>query len=153
MQTSIELRDLFSYSNIPILILLGILLLWILGYGIYLFQHRQKKIVVVPIQTKDYDQIRLKYFNKLNQLQIQVQNGQIPTRKAYQTLSSIIRNFLYEVTNVQVQNYSLQEIERLGIPSLTQLVREYYHPEFAQISEGNVLKSIERTREVMQKWR
>lgn len=112
---------------------------------------RPKKLVIVP--AKNIYEIKQKYFIKLDQLTLQVQNKTISNRNAYQLLSSIIRNFIYDVTGIRVQNYSLAEIESLNISFLTDLVKEYYDPEFAKESGGNILTSIERTRGVIQLWK
>jgi len=56
------------------------------------------------------------------------------------------------MTNIKVQNYTLSDIEKINIPILYELVKEYYEPEFSKSSEGNILISLEKTRKVMESW-
>ena len=51
-----------------------------------------------------------------------------------------------------MQNYTLKEIKKLNMPKLYNLIKEYYIPEFANISSGNAEKSIAQAREVIRKW-
>ena len=94
----------------------------------------------------------VKYLTKIDNLIINFNNSKLSSRKAYQELSSIIRNFIYEVTNIQVQNYTLKDISTINMPILYQLVSEYYNPEFSKISKGNITLSINKTRMVIEKW-
>ena len=64
----------------------------------------------------------------------------------------IIRNFVYETTNIKVQYYTLEEIRPLNMDQLTKLVEEYYVPEFAKDSTTKIETSLKHTREVIEKW-
>ena len=64
-----------------------------------------------------------------------------------------IRMFVYEVTGIKVQKYTLTEIRRVNIPQLTNLVREYYEPEFAREARADVKTSLYRTRMLIESWR
>ena len=150
MQVTVNLKDFFHYSYLPILIFF-ILTLFLIGLYFLLFRKKKTK-VIKKAEAKNIPLIKEKYLVKLDQLILQLNQQRISNRHAYQSLSNIIRNFVYEMINIQVQNYSLQEIERLQIPILTELVREYYEPEFSKISRGNILSSIEKTKEVIRRW-
>ena len=80
-------------------------------------------------------------------------NKVITERVAFQRLSSLIRNFIHETTNIKVQNYTLKEIKLVNMPVLYELVSEYYDPEFAVASDGNFIKSYNKTRMVIERWR
>lgn len=153
MQVKTELRGLFSYSFIP-LIITSIILIIILF--IYFIRKGKKKIKKVPTiikpSIKDINQIKHKYLDDLNKVLLDVNNDKIANRHAYQKVSIIIRHFVYEATNIKVQNYSLSEIKDLNMPMLYELINEYYDPEFSKMSKGNIIKSIEKTREVIEKW-
>lgn len=71
---------------------------------------------------------------------------------AYQNLSKVIRNFVFEATHIKVQNYTLDDIRKLNMPILYELISEYYNPEFANISNGNFIYSIEKARGVVERW-
>ncbi len=146
------LRPMFSYSLLPIIIL-------IIGIGTLLFfllkskKEKEKTPIIIKPPTKNLFEIKNRYLAVINILENDIKNNKITKRKAYQRLSIIIRNFTYEVTQIKVQNYSLQEIKKLGITTLSLLVEEYYHPEFAKESMAEINNSINKTREVINKWK
>lgn len=151
MQTSVKLQDPFSYSIYPIFIILAILII----YTIILFLKRKKKDNSKTILRKpviNLEKVKLKYIKKLQELEQKIDKNKISTRTAYQSTSIIIRHFVYEVTNIKVQNYTLAEIANLEMPELYELVKEYYIPEFAVQSLGDIKESIEKTRKVIEKW-
>lgn len=152
MQVTSELLPMFSYSLIPIIIL--IILLVILFFIII---HKPKKKVTTPINVvipprKNLFDIKNRYLTHVNDLLKDVNNNKISNREAYQKLSIYIRNFIYETTNIRVQNYTLSEIKKVNIPILYELVSEYYDPEFSSESGGNIVSSIEKTRMVIARW-
>ena len=73
-------------------------------------------------------------------------------RGGYQDLSGLIRDFVHDATGIKVQNYSLREIQKVGIPGLTALVQEYYEPEFARQSMADIRASMFRTRKAIELW-
>ena len=157
MQTSVKLQDPFSYSIYPVLIILVLLVL----LTVYIiFKYRRKNNIpknieetkIKEIDEKDIIKIKEKYLKKLQTVEEKLNSNKISVRHAYQMLSAIIRYFVFEVTNIKVQNYTLREIEKLKMPALTELIEEYYAPEFAEYSLGNIKASIEKTRKVIEKW-
>lgn len=153
MQVKTELQGLFTYSYIPIIITLVIL---IIIFFIYIIKVRKKKIKkrpnIVKPSVKNMNEIRQKYLNNLDGLLQNINNNKISNRHAYQILSATIRHFVYDSTNIKVQNYSLSEIKDLNMPILYELINEYYDPEFSKISKGNIIDSIDKAREVIKKW-
>ncbi len=152
MQVTTELNPLFSYSLIPILILL-IIIAGILF--IYILTSPKNKEIIIPIKVpdkEDINTIKNKYLKEISKLIKKVETNSINNRLAYQELSLIIRNFIYEMTNIKVQTYTLQDIKYLNMPYLYELVQEYYNPEFAFNSSGNILNSINKTKGVIEKW-
>ena len=143
-----NIMPMFSYSSsIIILLLLGMI-----GIIIYLIMTRkrpEKPIMIVKPPKRDLLTIKNNYLKQLDNLK---NDKEISNRKAYQTLSLIIRNFVYEVTQIKVPYYSLEEIKQINLPELTKLVEEYYHPEFAKEPQGTLDYSITKTREVIEKW-
>lgn len=157
MQTSVKLQDPFSYSIYPVLIILVLLVL----LTVYIiFKYRRKNNIpknieetkIKEIDEKDIIKIKEKYLKKLQTVEEKLNSNKISVRHAYQMLSAIIRYFVFEVTNIKVQNYTLREIEKLKMPALTELIEEYYAPEFAEYSLGNIKASIEKTRKVIERW-
>lgn len=154
MQIDTSLQEPFSYSIYPILFFLGLLLLPILVYFLkkYIKIPKKKQSVYNYYVTKDIYTIKYEYLNKLNMLESELDGGMITSRKAYQELSMTIRLFVYELTGVEVQSYTLKEIKKLNIPVLYELIKEYYDPEFSKLSKGNIKLSIDKTRGVIQRW-
>jgi hypothetical protein len=60
--------------------------------------------------------------------------------------------FVFEVTDIETQNYTLDEIKKLNMPGLYELIEEFYEPEFALKSVGDFDNSIEKARSVIKKW-
>lgn len=155
MQVETELRDMFSYSFIPLIVIALLIVITIILLKVYRPRKRKENItskVVIP-PKKDMIKVKNKYLEEVDKLLDGVNSGEIKNRKAYQLLSKIVRNYIFEATNIKVQNYTLSEIEKVNIPSLYELVKEYYDPEFCKESLGNIIDSIKRTRGVIEKWK
>lgn len=150
MQIQTELKPMFSYSFIPILIIM-IAIISIIIIPKLTKKKEIKKQIVIP-NHKDLMEIKKRYLFKIQELENNFNNKKITNRKAYQELSNIIRNFIFEATNIKVQNYTLKEIEKINMPILYDLVSEYYDPEFSIISEGNIISSINKTKTVIERW-
>lgn len=155
MQTSVNLQPPFSYSIYPIILIC----LCIILFTIYLLIKRNKqkkrvedKIKVEEIKNVDINEIKRKYLEELDVIESQLNTNMIHIRIAYQDISRVIRHFVYKVTNIHVQNYSLKEIKDLDMPMLYELMQEYYVPEFSKYSYGNVKDSLQKTRKVIEKW-
>ena len=154
MRVETELRDMFSYSLLPLILVVLLLIITIIILKVYKPKERKKQVitnVVVP-PRKDITVIKKRYLEEIDKVLLGVNNGENKNRKAYQLLSKIVRNYIYETTNIKVQNYTLSEIEKVNMPSLYELVKEYYDPEFCKESLGNITDSIVKTREVIKKW-
>ena len=153
MQIDVNLKAPFSYSWIPIVVLLIVLLLpfiYLLLKKLGVFN--LKKNNILNFTAKDINSIKYKYLNKLNDLDKSLNDKKITSRKAYQELSMLIRLFVYELTGLEVQSCTLKDIKKLNIPILYELIKEYYDPEFSKISKGNIKASIEKTKEVISRW-
>lgn len=155
METTVKLQDLYAYSILPI----SIIAILVIAITIYILIDKiKKKNEVVKIENvkivepKNINAIKNKYLKRLDNLRKKLELNKITIRVAYQGLSTLIRYFIYEVTDIKVQNYTLSEIETLNMPFLTELIQEYYAPEFAKQSIGDIKQSIEKTRKVVEKW-
>lgn len=157
MKTSVTLQEPFSYSMIPMIVVGTLVAL----YGIYLIisilQKQPKKKIATPVPKKiispaDIRTIKSKYLAELENIKQALWTQQISTRDAYQKMSLCIRHFVYEVTGIQVQNYTLEDIKGLHMPGLEALIAEYYAPEFAMTSMSDSTSSIERTKRVIELW-
>ena len=150
MQVLTELKSMFSYSIVPIIVLLFLIIIIIIILKL-INKIKLKKQVVIP-NHKELIDIKKRYLLRIQELENNLSNNSISSRKAYQSLSNLIRTFIYEATNIKVQNYTLKEINTLNMPILSDLVTEYYDPEFSVISKGNIISSINKTKGVIEKW-
>ena len=158
MQTSINLQEPFTYSVIPIIITTCLTII----ETYYLIYSRRKKekhnvddieIKVIPEKNiKNIPVIKEKYLNELDIIEYRYTNNIIELRKAYQMISQAIRLFVFEVTDITTQNYSLTEIKKVNMPILYELIKEYYEPEFASKSVGDFSSSINKAKGVIKKW-
>ena len=158
MQTSINLQEPFAYSIIPVIIIICLTFIETC-YLIYLRKKKNKskideiKVKVIPEKNmKNIPVIKAKYIKQLNDIEDKYANNIIELRKAYQMISENIRLFVFEITDITTQNYSLAEIQKLNIPILYELIKEYYEPEFASKSVGDFKSSINKARRVINEW-
>ena len=92
MQVTTELRPLFSYSILYIIFTI-IFIIFVLIITRYMKKKELKKKLIIP-NHKDLLVIKKKYLTKIDNLIINFNNSKLSSRKAYQELSSIIRNFI-----------------------------------------------------------
>ena len=158
MQTSINLQEPFAYSIIPVIITICLTLIETY-YIIYSRKKERKdrvdevKVKAIPEKNiKNIPVIKEKYLNQLNTIEYRYTNNMIELRKAYQMISETVRLFVFEITDITTQNYSLAEIKKLNIPILYELIEEYYEPEFASKSVGDFTTSINKARRVINEW-
>lgn len=158
MKTSVELQDPFAY--LIIWIILAVLFAAAVVFAQVFFRKklgdrikREKQIRIKKIAETTLEGLKRKYIGELTCIEMDLRNQNITVRQAYQKMSLSIRMFVYDVTGIKVQKYTLSEIRKVNIPQLTQLVREYYEPEFALESRMDVMSSIGRTRSVIESWR
>ena len=155
MQTSINLQEPFTYSIIPLVFL--VIIIMILIY----FLLKNRKIVTVEKEIvkeipekniKNIPVIKNKYLKQLDKINNEFKENLITLREAYQSISEVIRLFVFEVTDITTQNYTLTEIKKLDLPVIYELIEEYYEPEFASKSIGDFDASINKTRRIINEW-
>lgn len=151
MQVTTNLKDPFSYSMIPIL-LCSFLILFFLLYYLMKKPKKEKKIIPPKQEKKDINKLKKQYIQKLNSLLESITKQEISSRIAYQQLSILIRTFVFETIDLNLLSFTLQDIEKMGMPVLTELIKEYYAPEFSLHIQGNIIASIKKTKEVIEKW-
>lgn len=150
MQSIIDLKDPFSYNFIYIVIIFIILLFLLILFLITNMKKQNKPLKVIP--PKDINAIKNKYLQTLEELLKKVSNNEITIRKAYQHLSFLIRSFIFEATSIDVLKCTLTDIRKLKIDILSELVAEYYEPEFSKNTKSDIVASIEKGRGVILKW-
>lgn len=158
METTVELQDPFLYLIIWIII--ALLFIGLVIFSQVFFRkklgdrlRREKQIRIKRISEATLEGKKRKYIGELQFIETDLINKRITVRQAYLKMSLCIRMFVYEVTGIKVQKYTLSEIRAINIPYLTQLVKEYYEPEFSYESRADVKSSLMKTRQLIEGWR
>lgn len=158
MKTSVELQAPFQYMILwlilAVLFIAGVIIAQVLlrkKLGDRLKKAKQIKLKRIAEST--LEGLKKKYIGELTCIEMDLRNQKITVRQAYQKMSICIRLFVHDVTGIKVQKYTLSEIKKVNMPQLTNLVREYYEPEFALESRTDVMGSVQRTRAVIESWR
>lgn len=153
MQWGVELTDPYSYSVIGLLILIFITVIVLIIVSKKIYDKTRPKTIKVVVKVVDRNRIRLEYVDKLNDLLNRINNKKINTRKAYNELSILIREFIYKISRVNLMKYTLNDFQKLNNKVLYELIKEYYEPEFSKEGTGDIVSSIEKTRKVIQEWK
>ena len=140
----------FSYSEDLVRNLIIIVVIIILAI---VFDKLFRKKIINIIRKPNIPKLKLKYAQKLGVLYNDVRGNRIDVRSAYVELSNIIRDFIEKSTGIKASSFSKNEANRLGMDDLSLLMEEYYPPEFAQTGTGDILKSIQKSMEVIQRWK
>ena len=154
MQTSVNLQGNFFYTGFLFILFICLFI----GFTAYLFYKKFNKqeasvVKVIPEKNiKNVPVIKSKYLKQLYEIDTNFKNEKIALREAYQRISESIRLFVFEITDISTQNYSLSEIKKLEIPELYDLIEEFYEPEFSSKPEGDFNNSIAKARRVINEW-
>ena len=159
MQTSVDLQDPFSYSIVPIVVISIIIAASLIALLIVFLLRRKKKAPVkqkaVPapvFRLKSKEQAQREYLEKIAVVEQKYLAGQIDVRNTHQELSAIVRMFVHDLTGINAQNFSLNELKAHNIYQISNLIEEFYAPEFAERSEKEARSSIAQAREVIVRW-
>ncbi len=155
MQITVELQDAFSYLPLLLFILAGIA-----GVLLILLWPKKKTattpkplpIKPEPLPPQNLASLKHKYDSLLVELFEKRSKNKLSDRKAFQELSKIVRDFVFEATGIRVQNYTLSEIKAANLPRLYELIAECYVPEFAMKNNSNVYEAINKARKVVGEW-
>lgn len=159
MKTTVSLQEPFSYALWPI-IAVGVLILICVGILLFpvikkMFKRKKTskpKQVMEVKKVKDISKIKNKYLNELGLIEMELADNRISIRESYMKMSACIRGFVYEVTGIEVLSYTLQDIQRLNMPLLEELIKEFYLPEFAVKSVGDGMASLQKTKRAIERW-
>ncbi|MBO4242700.1 MAG: hypothetical protein IKT14_06075 [Clostridiales bacterium] len=160
MPTSVSLQHPFSYSLLLTILLIAAVLLpaviliimRLKGVKLPEFKKKQKvkKVKYVP---KDPASIKARYLRMIDDIQNDRAYERIDNRESYLRLSTTVRNFVNELTGSNTQNLTLSEIETLQMPSLYELIKDFYRPEFAYDSGTvDMMKAFGDARTVIREW-
>lgn len=155
MQVAVELQDMFSYSWLWILILILLIVLPFILLLIRTIKLPAEKQDIPSVNNgfvRNIPAIKNKHLSMLTDIEKKYSEGHITDKAAYQELSAVMRFFVYEMTGIKAQNFTLQEIRTANMPRLYELVAEYYAPEFAVEYKSDIHDSLNRARKVIYEW-
>ena len=156
MQTSVTLQDSYQFMILWVILALLFILVAIFLQAFFRIRNYRSKldkpIKIKKPESETLAQIKERGLRELDQVYDDVVNQRITIRQGYLAMSCVIRTFVKDATGVSVDKYSLSEIEKIGMPNLTNLVREYYVPEFSRDTLYDIKLSYHKTRSVMLGW-
>lgn len=156
---SVGLKDPVSYSLVWFLIALALMVFGGIVFSLFYWRYRKEQakleqgIKVVKPPKVMMPILKRRYGKQVARLDAALNRGAVEERIAYQELSRIIRSFTKEVTNIDVDNFTLAEIEMLNIPQLTRLIKAYTEPEFSLKEGSDVTAALINTGQTIQAWR
>ncbi|MBR5973800.1 MAG: hypothetical protein IK020_01290 [Clostridiales bacterium] len=159
MPTSVELQDPFSYSFLPVVIMIAVILASIVILVAIILVHKKMKAPMkqkvpkpVVFKPKSREETKRDYLEKINVIEKKYQAGQMDVRAAHQELSAVVRMFVHDMTGINAQNFSLSELKSNNVHQISNLIEEFYAPEFAERSDKETTASIRDAREVINTW-
>ena len=161
METTIKLRRLFDFSQLPIIItgaVLAVLTVAIILMFLYtlLKNYKKKPKEVVeekPVFVKpDMTKLKAEYLSLLDGIEAKFNADPTKIRPAYEGMSRVVRDFVFRATGTEVDKFALYEICQTEYRDLASLVGEYYQPEFDKISEGDVRDALAKSRRLVTEW-
>lgn len=161
MPISVNLQEMFGYSallTILLVVLVAIPLLVYLFFKLKGFKlpEKKKKKAEAPkpyVRKRGIQEIKSDYLRQISMIETKYKNNEIDDREAYLRLSTVVRSFVQEMTGIKAVNLTLSEIKELGLPTLADLIAEFYRPEFAYDSEGaDTIRHIADARTVVTQW-
>ena len=161
METTIKLRRLFDFSQLPILITgavlaaitIAIILMFL--YSLLKDYKRKPKEVIEekPVFVKpDMSKLKADYLSLLDGIEAKFNEDPTKIRPAYEGMSRVVRDFVFRATGTEVDKFALYEICETEFSDLASLVGEYYQPEFDKISEGDVRDALQKSRRLVSEW-
>ena len=161
METTINLRRLFDFSQLPIIItgavLAALTVAIVLMFLYTLLKNYKKKpkevIEEKPVFVKpDMTKIKAEYLSLLDGIEAKFNADPTKIRPAYEGMSRVVRDFVFRATGTEVDKFALYEICQTEYKDLASLVGEYYQPEFDKISEGDVRDALAKSRRLVTEW-
>lgn len=161
MPISVSLQEMFGYSGLLTILLVVLVAIPLLVYLFFKLKgfklpEKKKKKAEAPkpyVRKRSIQEIKSDYLRQISMIETKYKNNEIDDREAYLKLSTVVRTFVQEMTGIKAVNLTLSEIKELGLPTLADLIAEFYRPEFAYESEGaDTLRHIADARTVVTQW-
>ncbi|MCQ2532211.1 MAG: hypothetical protein MJ093_05845 [Saccharofermentans sp.] len=116
----------------------------------------KKKVKVVPPKPVviDKEKLRKHCLVQISTIERKHSEGKISSRSAFIMVSAAVREFISAVSSNNVSALTLKEITDLNMPALSDLIEQFYHPEFAfdDATEDEMAKAFVDARKVVTEW-
>lgn len=153
MNINTPLQDPINYNPLlRIILMVLIILLTLFLIGRYLYIKKYGKIIKL-LKKGNLKNIKDTYISKINELQTNYNNKQSDIRKTSLKLSFLIRQFVFSVTDIQVLNYVLDDVKKINIPELYELMVKLYSPEFSKFSDEDINNVFEKSKNIIINWK
>lgn len=125
--------------------------------AIFVVTRRRKQRTLATLRPKKYTPpdvtaIKQKYLSLIEQVEMQCKNKTISSRVAHQSLSKLVRLFIYEVNGNRVDTFTLDQLRRSRYPEVTKAVEAYYPPSFQRVTHDADAAAFQLAREVVTSW-
>ena len=144
MKYSIDLQSPFSFS--PYWYAVGVALIvfaLLLRFGF-------NRLFAVKLDSPfRIDKLRRDCLRQVGKIEQAYNNKEIDSRSVHQQMSREVRGFVHDVTGLETETMVLEDLNTLGRPELTELIREYYEPMFASASFVDAGASLEKGKAVV----
>jgi len=116
---------------------------------------KRKKRVGSPLTEKNFYAKKQLYLKKLDSLEKRYAEGKVDRRGAYREMSKLVRGFIYDATGLRLLEMTYTDICKSSTPvhiKTASLIRDYYEPEFARMSDADTMASIQKTKKEILYW-
>lgn len=154
MESTVDLHMPYTYPWWPVAAAGAIVVLLGVALAIWNYASRKKhkeKKASAPGRAQRND-IRLRYLKLIDTIGTKYKDGGYSERECYEQLSICVREFVKEATGINVTACTLSDIQKLRMPSLEALIREYYFPEFSDKTGFDADRAIEEAKRVVSSW-
>jgi len=156
---SIGLHDVFGFN--PLMIVFAILLLALSIYLFYLAKKNRELAAELypsgkkPKQADNFYSKKQECISTLEKIESDFKAGNITKRDAYLKMSLVVREFVFAATGLRLQEMTYTDICMINTKQTRKaadLIRDYYEPEFAKLSDADAIASIQKTKNEILYW-
>lgn len=142
----VQYNDLWLWLGLSLLVLMLSLPAVIMWLG------RPRTVKPPVVLQPSLAQLQQKYLAQIAAVAAAYRNRHFNNRQVHTQLSLLLRQFVWETKGVAAQHFTLAEIEAANLPSLAEVIRQYYPAEFHQTPHGQAEQALELAKGLIQTW-
>lgn len=158
MQGDVDLRPVFEFSLLWLIlgcVLVVIVIGWLV-FVIFITRKRVQKTIntlpQVPYVAPDISLLKQKYLALIDDVEKKYASHEYTKRLAHQSLSTLLRFFVYEAQNHRVDVMTLSDLRKTRYLTLAKAIEGLYIPEFRRHEQGDVAAAASSAREMVSSW-